>query len=122
MPPSLDEECNDILIILHAPGASTGCILEHPVLLMQELESARFLHDQVAPRLEKAGFQVKTALIRNHTDASSSIGAAICKYAESISASMIVMTKISKSALVKFFTGSVTRHCVAHSSVPVLVC
>ena len=89
---------------------------------MQEVQSARFLHDQVAPRLEKAGFQVKTVVLRHNTDASSSIGAAICKHADTISASMIVMTKISKSAIVKFFCGSVTRYCVAHSSVPVLVC
>ena len=92
------------------------------MLLMQELASSQFLHDQVAPRLEKAGFQVKTVLLRHHTDASSSIGAAICKYADTISASMIVMTKVNKLAIVKFFCGSVTRYCVAHSSVPVLVC
>lgn len=65
---------------------------------------------------------MKTSLIRTGSDGSSSIGDALCNHAASIKANMIVMTKTSKSALVKFFTGSVARYTVDHSAIPVLLC
>lgn len=86
------------------------------------MESAHFLHDRLAPKLEAAGFKAKTVLLRHSSDGASAIGAAICKHAETINAKMVVLTKTSKSALAKFFTGSVTRYAIDHSPAPVLIC
>ena len=89
---------------------------------MQELATEKFLLKEVVPKLLKAGFHVSTVILRLSDDCNSSIGSAICKRAEAIDASAIVLTRASKSALVKFFTGSVTRFTLDHSLRPVLLC
>ena len=54
-------------------------------------------------------------------DSSDAVGTAVVKFATNKEAGMIVLTK-SKSALTRFFTGSVARSVIHRSPCPILLC
>jgi nucleotide-binding universal stress UspA family protein len=59
-------------------------------------------------------------IIKFETD-SDSIGTVLCKKAEELNASVLVVARRDKSKLQQFFLGSVSSFCLEHSKRPVLV-
>ncbi len=50
-----------------------------------------------------------------------SIGSIVCKRAEQLMATVVVLAKHNKGAIAEFFVGSVTNYCTKHCKSPVLV-
>ncbi|BDA43896.1 hypothetical protein COCOBI_05-0790 [Coccomyxa sp. Obi] len=81
----------------------------------------KFMHEVFAPKAQSAGAEAFAVIVHTDGDSSSLIGQAICEYAEKVKADALVMMRQNKSAVVRFFMGSVTRYCAVHSPIPVLV-
>ena len=73
------------------------------------------------PKAESAGAEVKPVVVAVHNDSSSNIGAAICHYAATVKADALVLMRENKSAVARFFLGSVTKYCAAHSLTPIVI-
>lgn len=78
---------------------------------------ARFL----IPKASSAGAKVVTAMLHSDLDGSNNIGAAICGYVEKHKPVALLMMKHNKSALTRFFMGSVTRYCAVHCFTSVII-
>lgn len=60
-------------------------------------------------------------VLHSALDDSGSVGNTICDYVEKHKPSVLVMAKENKSAVARFFVGSVIRYCSVHSKVPVVI-
>lgn len=87
----------------------------------QENETIQFLQDVVLPKFAAAGIDATPKVLRVRGSGNSVIGEAICKHADQLKPTFVILTKHSKSALATFFVGSVTKYCLAHIRQPVLV-
>lgn len=67
------------------------------------------------------GAEVEATILHSFPEGSKAIGAAICDYAEKHNPVALVLMKEQKSAVVRFFLGSVTEYCAVHSAVPVII-
>lgn len=88
---------------------------------LQVAASDHFLRDVFMPEAESAGAEVKPVVVAVHNDSSSNIGAAICHYAATVKADALVLMRENKSAVARFFLGSVTKYCAAHSLTPIVI-
>ncbi|KAK9916114.1 hypothetical protein WJX75_008784 [Coccomyxa subellipsoidea] len=96
---------------------------ERPYKMDKELTAASedFLKEYFLPKAQANGAEVTSTLLHSFPDGSTSIGSAICEFAEKTRPAALVLMKQQKSALKRFFLGSVTKFCVVHSHVPVIV-
>ncbi|KAG2492783.1 hypothetical protein HYH03_008944 [Edaphochlamys debaryana] len=85
-----------------------------------EDHARNMIMDKFVPKLKAKDLQYQVELVRFATD-NESIGAVICKRAEQLQASCIVMAKHNKGAIKEFFVGSVCNYCTHHAKQPVLV-
>ncbi|CAL8469883.1 g9425 [Coccomyxa elongata] len=85
------------------------------------LASYNFMDEVFAPKARSAGADILPMVLTVDSDSSSDIGAAICEYAESVNADALIMMRQNKSAISRFFMGSVTRYCAVHSAAPVTI-
>lgn len=81
----------------------------------------KFMHEVFAPKAKSAGAEAFAVIVETDGDSSSHIGKAICEYAEKVKADALVMMRQNKSAMARFFLGSVTRYCAVHSPTPVVI-
>lgn len=81
----------------------------------REFISARYSNQLLE---KKVPFQVEIVRFAQDSD---SIGAIVCKRAEQLGASAVIMAKHNKGRLQEFFVGSVTSYCTHHCNAPVLV-
>ncbi len=88
---------------------------------MQTAASEDFVKEHFLPKAKAGGAKVTATLLHTFPDGSTSIGNAICEFAEKTNPAALVLMKQQKSALQRFFLGSVTKHCAVHSSVPVII-
>ncbi len=73
------------------------------------------------PKASSAGAEVIATMLHSDPDGSNDIGAAICNYVEKHKPVALLMMKHSKSALARFFLGSVTRYCAIHCHASVII-
>lgn len=85
---------------------------------MQVAASGHFMHEVFAPRAQSAGAEVLAVVVETSTNSS---GAVICEYAQKVKADILVLMRSNKSAVGRFFMGSVTKYCAIHSSIPVVI-
>ncbi|GIL49589.1 hypothetical protein Vafri_5924 [Volvox africanus] len=78
------------------------------------------LTERFVPKLAAKDVSYQLELVRFATD-NESIGAVICRRAEQLQASCVVMAKHNKGAVKEFFVGSVCNYCTHHCKSPVLV-
>ncbi len=81
----------------------------------------KFMHEVFAPKAKSAGAEAYAVIVETDGDSSSHIGKAMCEYAEKVKADALVMMRQNKSAVARFFMGSVTRYCAVHSPTPVVI-
>lgn len=79
------------------------------------------MKDHFIPRAAKKGAQVVAHVLHSDSDGSSNIGSAICQYADDTKPAALVLMRENKSAVSRFFLGSVTKYCAVHSPVPVVI-
>lgn len=91
------------------------------VACLQEQDSALFIKQRITPPLDAAKIPYKAEIIKISDNGNGAIGEALCKRAAAVSASFILLNRLSKLALTRFFVGSVTKYCVEHSPCPVVV-
>ncbi|BDA43894.1 hypothetical protein COCOBI_05-0770 [Coccomyxa sp. Obi] len=85
------------------------------------IASYNFMDGVFAPKARSAGAEVFPAILTIDSDSSSDIGTAICEYADSVNADALIMMRQNKSAVSRFFMGSVSMYCAVHSATPVIV-
>ncbi|BDA51492.1 2-hydroxyacid dehydrogenase homolog 2 [Coccomyxa sp. Obi] len=77
--------------------------------------SNKFLKEVFVPKAKSAGADVFAMVLPVDSDSSSQIGAAICEYADKTKADALIMMRQNKSAVERFFMGSVSRYCAVNS-------
>ena len=80
-----------------------------------------FLHKFFIPKASEAGATVTATILHSEPDGSSAIGAAICNFVEKHKPVALVLMKQNKSAVARFFVGSVTKYCATKCHVPVII-
>ncbi|KXZ53367.1 hypothetical protein GPECTOR_7g1263 [Gonium pectorale] len=85
-----------------------------------EANAHKILSEKFVPLLKEKDVPYQLELVRFATD-NESIGAVICKRADQLNASCVVMAKHNKGAIKEFFVGSVCNYCTHHCKAPVLV-
>lgn len=85
-----------------------------------EANARKFLNETFVPVLQEKNIPYQLEIVKFSTD-NDSIGSIVCKRADQINASAIVMAKHTKGAIKEFFLGSVSNYCTHHSIAPVLV-
>lgn len=78
--------------------------------------------EKVAPRLRRRGFDVRITIHHVVGDSAAAVGAALCAVAQQRNASLLLITRVSTSAVRKLLLGSVSRYVSESSTVPVLIC
>ncbi|CAL8469893.1 g9435 [Coccomyxa elongata] len=73
------------------------------------------------PKAKSAGAEACATVLKVESDSSSHIGTAICDYAEKVKAVALILMRQNKSAVSRFFMGSVTKFCAVHSTIPVII-
>lgn len=81
----------------------------------KEMMKKRFVAKLAAKSIP---YQVEIAHFLTDAD---SIGEAICKRAEALSAAVVLLAKHQKGALSEFFLGSSTKYCITHCKQPLVV-
>ncbi|BDA43897.1 hypothetical protein COCOBI_05-0800 [Coccomyxa sp. Obi] len=106
-----------------ANAAAAAFVYENLGSLEQEQIDAtnKFMHEVFVPKAQSAGANAFAVIVQTDCDSSSHIGAAICECAKKIRADALVMMRQNRSAVARFFMGSITRYCALHSPTPVLV-
>ena len=79
------------------------------------------MNDVFLPRASAAGACATATIEHCDSDGSSVIGEAICEFVQHRKPTALVLMKQSKSALARFFVGSVTKYCAANCHVPVII-
>jgi nucleotide-binding universal stress UspA family protein len=87
----------------------------------QVASSEEFLKKVFIPKASSKGAEVKATLLHSNPDGSNNIGAAICAWTETHKPAALLMMKENKSAVARFFVGSVTKYCATHCNVPVVI-
>lgn len=88
---------------------------------LQDDASQEFMTRFCIPKASSAGAEVVATMLHSDPDGSNDIGAAICNYVEKHKPVALLMMKHSKSALARFFLGSVTRYCAIHCHASVII-
>ncbi|BDA43910.1 hypothetical protein COCOBI_05-0930 [Coccomyxa sp. Obi] len=104
-------------------GSSVVETFEKLSVLEQEMVDAsqKFMEDVFAERAKSAGAEAYAVVVETDSDSTISVGPALCKYAWEVKADALILMRQNKSAVSRFFMGSVTRYCAVHSPVPVLI-
>ncbi|GFH14123.1 methyltransferase, partial [Haematococcus lacustris] len=85
-----------------------------------EDHAREFLISKFAKHLDEKKVQYQAEIVRFATD-NDSIGSVVCKRAEQLNASAIVLAKHNKGAVKEFFVGSVTNYVTHHCRLPVII-
>ncbi len=65
--------------------------------------------------------EVVGTILESEPDGSRATGKAICEYVAKIDADALVLMRMQKSSLDRFFLGSVTEYCAKHCRKPVII-
>ncbi|CAL8469894.1 g9436 [Coccomyxa elongata] len=74
-----------------------------------------------AEKAKSAGAEAYAVVVETDSNSTISAGPALCDYAWKVKADALILMRRNKSAVSRFFMGSVTRYCAVHSPVPVLI-
>ncbi len=88
---------------------------------LQDDASQEFMARFLIPKASSAGAKVITTMLHSDPDSSNDIAAAICGYVKKHKPAALLMMKHNKSALTRFFLGSVTRYCAIHCHTSVII-
>jgi nucleotide-binding universal stress UspA family protein len=83
-------------------------------------DAKEFMKRRFVTKLASRSISYKVEIVHFLTD-NDSIGEAICKRAEALNASAVVMAKHQRGAIAEFFLGSVTKYCTHHCKQPLIV-
>lgn len=83
-------------------------------------EAKEFMKRRFVTKLASRSIAYKVEIVHFLTD-NDSIGEAVCKRAEALSAAAVVMAKHQRGAIAEFFLGSVTKYCTTHCKQPLIV-
>lgn len=88
---------------------------------MQVEATQDFLNNIFIPKASEAGAKVTVTILHSDPDGSRAVGAAICNFVEEHKPVALVLMKQNKSAVARFFVGSVTKYCATKCHVPVII-
>jgi nucleotide-binding universal stress UspA family protein len=88
---------------------------------LQVAATEEFLQKVFIPEATSAGASVLASILQAEAEGSAGVGQAICDFVNKDKPSALVVMKQNKSALARFFLGSVTKHCATHSHCPVVI-
>jgi len=85
-----------------------------------EQHAEEFIRTKFESKLEELKIPFQVDILRASTD-NDTIGAVICRRADAVNATVVVMAKHTRGAIKEFFVGSATNYCTHHCKQPVLV-
>eukprot|EP00798_Chlamydomonas_sp_ICE-L_P004764 gene4764-34515_t len=101
----------DVVHLLHCIGQR---------IIRQEEKARKYIEENFVTWLKelKVPFVIEIGQASTETD---SIGRVICRRAERLGASCVVLAKHNRGAIKEFFLGSVTSYCLHHCKMPMLI-
>ncbi|CAL5225603.1 g8455 [Coccomyxa viridis] len=101
--------------------SSMSVHVQHTLKKDQDAASKDFLERVFVPRASSGGAKVKATMLPADSDSSTSIGQTICQYVHQAKPDVLILMKQNKTAVTRFFMGSVTRYCATECDAPVII-